>query len=183
MARYEWLKNESLSRIAEKVYDDTHAKKDNSKKPEMYTLDIANNDELFFIFYALNDLSIYAEGKVMPNKHTERAKETILKQLHDLANTLFEYGFVDEFDDLMGIKVKVSKSKIGTAKQYGTSFGRNIEKALLSVGTSKKRIRQIQRFVTDATLMIAKNRKRYEADLHELSTAFNDDKDFQTTSH
>ncbi len=172
MSRYEWIENKALDRIVTNVYDDTHEDKDNNKKPDSYDMKIKTDYELLVIFDALNNLSKHVKGKREAGSRKKEPKKDMLKKIDDIGSTLYEYGFVDEYHELMSIRVRVKQGKTGTAKQYATSIAKNVENSLLDAGTNNKRIKQIKRFITDAVIVVAKNPSHYKDDLHELSKAF-----------
>lgn len=170
MSRYEWIENDALIQIAANVYDAKYANREDGDKPDHYILQIKNLDELQIIAYALIHLRRYVDGKRMPGQHTGRSKQALMDKLDDVGETLYAYGLVDEYRDLMEVKHKINRRKMGTAKQYALSISKNIEKELKEVATSQIRIKQIKRFITDAVLIITQDPTHYESDITSLST-------------
>lgn len=169
MSIHQWIENEVLDRIAYQVFNDTH---DSKNQPEYYILRIRTNDELLIICDAIINLSKYARDKREAGSRTKHPQKKLLKQIEDMGNLLYEYGLLDEYHDLMRIKSKIKQHKTWTAKQYALSIAKHVENELLETGTSKKRIGQINRFLTDAVIAVSKNVEEYQPDIDELSKVF-----------
>lgn len=146
------------------------SRKKSNKVDKNYYYNFHNMLELRVVYNALNAYSLYVENKKMPFQHPERTKEDLIRKFKDVANDVYNYGLVDEYHIMMSVYQRIETSRIASAHGYVESMAKNVFNELIELKTKKSDAQEIVRFVKDAILAIAHNRKKYEDELKNFNT-------------